>query len=99
MDFNEYQKKANRTLDGNEQVLTNCALGLSAESGQVITLVKNYTFRGQKLDPEQLKHEMGDVLWYLSQIAQWAGIDFDDVAQNNIETLNQRYPNGYEAEK
>ncbi|BAP85856.1 nucleotide pyrophosphohydrolase [Paucilactobacillus hokkaidonensis JCM 18461] len=95
MEFNDYQKAANRTLYGNEQVLTNCALGLAGETGQVVDLVKNYTFRGQKLDRDELVHEMGDVLWYLSQVAQWADIPFDEIAKNNIDTLNDRYPNGY----
>ena len=76
MDFDQYQNAAKRTLYGNEQVLTNCALGLAGESGQVVDLVKNYTFRGRKLDRQQLIHEMGDVLWYLSQIAEWADIPF-----------------------
>ncbi|GEL14533.1 nucleoside triphosphate pyrophosphohydrolase family protein [Pediococcus cellicola] len=92
MEFNDYQKKANRTLFGNEQVLTNCALGLASESGQVVDLVKNYTFHGKDLNREELTKEMGDVLWYLSQVAQWADIPFEQVAQENIETLNKRYP-------
>lgn len=92
MEFNDYQKKANRTLFGNEQVLTNCALGLASESGQVVDLVKNYTFHGKDLNSEELTKEMGDVLWYLSQVAQWADIPFEQVAQENIETLNKRYP-------
>jgi len=96
MEFNEYQKAANRTLYGNEQVLTNCALGLAGETGQVVDLVKNYTFRGKDLDKNELKHEMGDVLWYLSQVAEWADITFEDIAQTNIETLNKRYPDGYQ---
>ncbi len=86
MEFNEYQVAANRTLYGNEQVLTNCALGLAGESGQ---------FKGKDLDREKLVAEMGDVLWYLSQIAQWADVPFDEVAQKNIDTLNRRYPNGF----
>ena len=92
MEFNEYQKKANKTLLGNEQVLTNCALGLAGESGQVVNLVKNYTFRGADLDKEQLTKEMGDVLWYLSQVAQWADIPFEEVALKNIKDLAKRYP-------
>ena len=36
MEFDEYQKAAKRTLYGNEQVLTNCALGLAGETGQVV---------------------------------------------------------------
>lgn len=95
MEFNEYQEAANRTLYGNEQVLTNCALGLAGETGQVVYLVKAYTFKGKDLDKEKLVHELGDVLWYLSQIAEWADIPFDEVAQENIETLNKRYPNGF----
>ena len=50
MEFNEYQEAANRTLYGNEQVLTNCALGLAGETGQVVDLVKAYTFKGKDLD-------------------------------------------------
>ena len=38
---------------------------------------------------------MGDVLWYLSQIAEWADIEFDDVAKDNILKLNKRYPDGF----
>ena len=94
-DFDQYQNAAKRTLYGNEQVLTNCALGLAGESGQVVDLVKNYTFRGRKLDRQQLIHEMGDVLWYLSQIAEWADIPFDEVAKTNINELNKRYPQGF----
>ena len=95
MEFNEYQKAANRTLYGNEQVLTNCALGLAGESGQLIDLIQDYTFKGKDLDKEKMIDELGDVLWYLSQIAQWADVDFEDVAKANIETLNKRYPNGF----
>lgn len=95
MEFNDYQKAAKRTRYGNEQVLTNCALGLAGEAGQVVDLVKNYTFKGHPLDKDQLTHELGDVLWYLSQIAEWDDIPFDQVAKDNIETLNRRYPNGF----
>lgn len=90
MNFNEYQKAANKTLRGNEQVLTNCALGLGSETGQVVDLVKKYTFHGEELNREQLVKEMGDVLWYLSQIAEWNNIPFGEVADFNIKRLNKR---------
>lgn len=93
MEFNEYQQIANRTLMGNEHVLTNLSLGLASESGEVIDLVKKYTFQGENLDRDQLKHEMGDVLWYLSQIALWADVDFEEVAKANLEALATKYPN------
>ncbi|KRM55961.1 nucleoside triphosphate pyrophosphohydrolase family protein [Lacticaseibacillus sharpeae] len=92
MEFNEYQHLANRTLEGNEHVLTNLSLGLASETGEAIDLIKKYTFQGAELNKDDLKHEMGDVLWYLSQIALWADIDFDDVAQANIASLAKKYP-------
>lgn len=91
MEFNDYQKLANQTLLGNEQVLTNCALGLASESGEVIDLIKKYTFNAEQLDRDELIQEMGDVLWYLSQVAQWANIPFEEVAQQNITKLNTRF--------
>lgn len=98
MEFNAYQEAANRTLYGTEQVLTNCALGLAGETGQVVDIIKNYTFKGEELDKKVLIHELGDVLWYLSQIAKWTDIDFDDIAKDNIEALNKRYPDGFNLE-
>ncbi|MGX7395330.1 MULTISPECIES: nucleoside triphosphate pyrophosphohydrolase family protein [Carnobacterium] len=99
MEFNEYQKLANRTLYGNEQVLTNCALGVASESGELVDLIKKYTFHGHDLNKKELVKEMGDVLWYLSQIAEWADIPFEDVAIQNIEKLKKRYPNGFSEER
>ncbi|KRO18318.1 nucleoside triphosphate pyrophosphohydrolase family protein [Lacticaseibacillus saniviri] len=93
MELNDYQQLANRTLTGNEQVLTNLSLGLASDSGQVIDLIKKYTFQGQELNRDELTRELGDTLWYLSQIALWADIPFEEVAQVNIDQLAKRYPN------
>ena len=92
MEFNDYQKLANRTLYGDEQVLTNLALGLASESGEVVDIVKKYAFQGHELDEKMMSKKIGDVLWYLSQIAEWNNLDFDKVARENIEQLKQRYP-------
>ena len=73
-------------------MLTNLSLGLASETGQVVDLVKKYTFHGESLNKDQLTKQMGDVLWYLSQVAEWADIPFDEVAKQNIAKLNQKYP-------
>ena len=72
--------------------LTFWYLRLIACSFNAISL---YQKQLKDLDKEKLVHELGDVLWYLSQIAEWADIPFNEVAQENIETLNKRYPNGF----
>ncbi|MFT8596049.1 MAG: nucleotide pyrophosphohydrolase, partial [Lentilactobacillus hilgardii] len=57
MNFDDYQMAANRTLMGKEQVLTNCVLGLTGESGEVADLVRKYTFISTKLYKGQLTKE------------------------------------------
>lgn len=91
MEFNEYQKAAHETLTDDEQVLTNLAIGLASESGAVLELIQNYTFRGQSLTKEDLTKELGDVLWYISQIAEWANLSFEEVAQKNLQHVDEKY--------
>ncbi|WP_125703223.1 nucleoside triphosphate pyrophosphohydrolase family protein [Lacticaseibacillus daqingensis] len=93
MELNTYQQQANKTLAGNENVLTNLTLGLASDGGKVVDRIKKYTFQGYDLDKEALKADLGDVLWYLSQIALWADIPLEDVAQANLTTLKKKYPN------
>ena len=100
MDFNEYQKKVaeerhywRKTPIDN---ITICALGVSGEAGEVADMIKKIVRGDSSLDDkkEDLKKELGDVLWYLSQLAQDLGIDFNDVAQANIEKLDSRKKRG-----
>ncbi|WEG73828.1 nucleoside triphosphate pyrophosphohydrolase family protein [Vagococcus intermedius] len=95
MEFNDYQELANRSLNGDEQVLTKCALGLASETGEVLNLIQKYTFEHSEVSRKELVKEMGDVMWYLSQIAQWANIPFEEVAKSNVELLKNRYPERY----
>lgn len=91
MEFNEYQQVAHETLADDEQVLTNLAIGLACESGAVSELIQNYTFRGHDLTKEKLTKELGDVLWYISQIAEWADISFEEVALKNLQHIAEKY--------
>ncbi|EAG7718602.1 nucleotide pyrophosphohydrolase, partial [Listeria monocytogenes] len=95
MDFKEYQILANRTAATHEQALTNYGLGITGEAGEVADLIKKYAFHGHDLDKESLTKELGDVLWYVSQIAKWADISMETVAELNIEKLKRRYPQGF----
>lgn len=98
MNFNQYQKLASRTAnldESNQDMLANFALGLAGEAGKTVDLIKKYRFHGHPLEREELVKELGDVLWYASQIADLAMIDFDEVAESNISKLMKRYPDGF----
>ena len=97
----KYQNLANRSAgaggDG-EQRLVVSALGLAGEAGEFANLVKKMTAHGHPFDPESLKDELGDVLWYLAEAATSAGLNLEDIASHNVEKLSKRYPEGFSEE-
>ncbi|GGH98987.1 nucleoside triphosphate pyrophosphohydrolase family protein [Mammaliicoccus vitulinus] len=102
MELNEYQQLALRTMSDirrdPEQSLINGALGLTGEAGEVADIVKKHVFHGHELDEQELKKELGDVLWYIACCAKALDMDLNDIAMSNIAKLEKRYPNGFTKE-
>jgi NTP pyrophosphatase (non-canonical NTP hydrolase) len=103
MDANEYQQLAGRTLidapgfaisDQDIMILWN-AIGLGGEAGEVLDLCKKGILHQHGLNRDELRKELGDVLWYVAALCSTAGIDMGDVMQHNIDKLRTRYPEGY----
>ena len=96
MDFEEYQKKSRKTAiypnKGNNFVYP--VLGLVGESGEVAEKIKKVLRdkRGvlEKKEKQKIKKELGDVLWYLSQIATELSLSLDKIASYNIKKLKSR---------
>lgn len=78
--------------------LAQLALGVAGEAGEVADLVKKHLGQGHPLDKEKLALELGDVLWYVSQVAEEIGCDLGSVAQWNLDKLKVRYPDGFTVE-
>ena len=99
--FDEYQYRARQTAiypgHGSLKGLMYCGLGLAEEAGEVAGKVKRILRdHGGLLDDDQkqeLRKELGDVLWYLSQVASEIGINMSYVARINLDKLEQRKAN------
>jgi NTP pyrophosphatase (non-canonical NTP hydrolase) len=98
MQLNEYQQMAARTAAKHDGELANYGLGIAGEAGEVADLIKKAVFHGHPIDKNVVKKELGDVLWYVSQIARLAGLTLDEVAAGNIDKLYKRYPKGFSSE-
>lgn len=94
----EYQELANKTaIYPNRNTfngLLYCILGLNGESGEVTEKVKKI-MRDQngiiaQVDKKEIEKELGDALWYLSQICSELKLNLEDVAKLNIEKLYSR---------
>ncbi len=104
MTFDEYQKKAiatdlfegERSIDS--QAFFTKLLGLVGETGEIAEKFKKiYRDNGGKISKEQtndIKKELGDVLWYTAVISEYLNISFDDVAELNIAKLASRKARG-----
>lgn len=95
MEFNEYQEKAVSTaVYGAGNFIIYPTLGLCGEAGEVAEKVKKiYRDNDGKFTKEHrfaIKKELGDVLWYIANLANDLGITLQDVASTNINKLEDR---------
>ncbi len=96
MEFNDYQKKAWETAiyPNKGSNITYLALGLAGETGEICEKIKKIIRDdGGKVSNEKkelLKKEMGDVFWYLASLGVELGLHLDDIAQANIDKLQDR---------
>lgn len=101
MTLNEYQSNAMRTTRKDlspDSHLFNGILGLSGEVGECADLVKKKFYQDGRDIYDNLKDELGDVLWYVAEVASAMEWDLEEVAQHNIDKLRRRYPEGFDAE-
>ena len=79
-----------------ERLLTG-AVGINAEGGEVMEIVKKLIFQGKPWNDEtvyHLKRELGDVMWYVMQCLLALDSSVDEIVGMNVEKLKARYPGG-----
>ena len=100
MDFDNYQIEARKTAiyPNKDNNFIYPTLGLVGESGEVAEKIKKILRdKNGSFDYESklaLKKELGDVLWYLSNLCDELDFSLNDVAKQNLEKLNLRLSRG-----
>lgn len=99
MEFSEYQRASRRTAKyPREAWLAYPALGLAGEAGEVAEQAKKaIRDDGAQISDERraaMARELGDVLWYISQLASELGLELDAIARENVEKLLSRQRRG-----
>ena len=88
------------SLDGkgaNIERLLTAAVGISAEGGEFMEIVKKMVFQGKPWNDDNREHliiELGDVMWYVMQACAALEVSLDDVIEGNVNKLKKRYPGG-----
>jgi NTP pyrophosphatase (non-canonical NTP hydrolase) len=98
--LSDYQRLSRRTAtypDAGDNIVYP-TLGLAGEAGEVAEKVKKLLRDdGGVMTDERLQAlagELGDVLWYVAQVATEAGLDLDQLAQANLDKLLSRQERG-----
>ena len=87
-------------LDGqgsNIHRLLTAAVGINAEGGEFMEIVKKMVFQGKPWTDDNREHliiELGDVMWYVMQACMALDVTLDEVIAGNVEKLKKRYPGG-----
>ena len=93
MTFDEYQEFARSTAIYPEECkVVYPTLGLCGEAGEVAEKIKKHMRDGRSLVGVGL--ELGDVLWYISALADDLGITLEEIAQANVDKLASRMERG-----
>jgi NTP pyrophosphatase (non-canonical NTP hydrolase) len=99
VDWEGYQRESRKTA-----IYPNCGsnpiyptLGLAGEAGEVANVVKKMWREHEgEIDSEHRKHiaeELGDVLWYLTQLATELHVSLADIVRVNLAKIKGRYLN------
>lgn len=106
MTFDEYQKTAITTelmdrgaeTSANDPAFVAKILGLVGEAGEVAEKFKKIVRDKEGVvsveDKQEVKKELGDVLWYISAISEYLDIPLEDVAAGNLEKVLSRKSRG-----
>ncbi len=97
MEFNEYQKLAKETAEYPDRLEGGFyypALGLAGEVGELLNKIKKIARDSIQIPREEIISELGDILWYLSEIARRFDISLEEVAEYNIKKLMDRKRKG-----
>ena len=89
MYLSQYQKQAAETaIYPKDKALEYLALGLVGEAGEVANKIKKVIRDGTS--PNNVRDELGDVLWYLAMLSTEIGYSLDTIADKNLWKLANR---------
>lgn len=100
MTFDEYQEQARRTQRKDLPLWAmreHALYGLCSEVGEVHGLHQK-VHQGHPLDETALRLEIGDCLWFISELCDVYGWAMGEIAMANIQKLRTRYPHEFSVE-
>jgi len=105
MNYKDYQNATQRTFAYRDRSLDiettdklHCAIGIVTEAGELLDAFKKNIYYCKPFDKVNLKEEIGDLMWYISNFCRLNGFDLEDIMKININKLKVRFPEKFSNE-
>jgi NTP pyrophosphatase (non-canonical NTP hydrolase) len=95
MNLNEYQEKAFEFALPSAKVIPYMVMGMAGEIGELQSWYAKTVRDGYgSRDFEDVKKELGDILWFIAGLCSLYGLKLSDIAQKNLDKLDSRVKRG-----
>ena len=102
MTIKEYAELARRTQNkalSMQEKRLHALHGMASEVGEIHAIYQK-AYQGHPVDIDRVVDEIGDLMWFASELCDAIGVQLEEVAGANIEKLRRRYPgDGFDAER
>lgn len=103
MTLKEYQTHTTRTnapLENSYRDMTalHMLMGMMTEVGELTDQFKKNLAYGKDIDWVNVKEEIGDLMWYISEFANHYNYDLEEILETNISKLQKRFPEKFTSE-
>lgn len=98
---NQYQERAARTINKSTNIMEqrqHALFGMASEVGEIHGIFQKQ-YQGHSIDYQELRKELGDLLWFIAEFCTSNGWMMEDIMQLNLDKLEGRYPDGFEEDK
>lgn len=99
MNLKEYQEfcdfTAGKMQGDREKQIMIWGLGVAGEAGDVAGCIKK-TYGHDNDQTSGIKENLGDTLWYITEICNFYGWTLQEVIDENVTKLKKRYPEGFD---
>ena len=90
-----FYTKSNKDYDKSFRSITHGVIGIATESQEVVEAYLKSVKSGENLDAENMREEMGDILWYVACVLRGVASNFAASMAGNIAKLMKRFPDKF----
>lgn len=91
-DYTKFVRAMWHANEVTERDLAIMTIGLGGEAGEVLEPIKKLLRQNKPVNLDELKLELGDVLYYLTRIGEYFGMTLQEILDANVVKLSERHP-------